>query len=148
MPRTRVQVRLEEDQDATAVAERRDRRRDLRGMVGIVVDDLDTARLTATLESAAGAAKVRESSFRILAVDARELERSQRRGRIAAIVVAVNRELSRKGVQLLAAHARLRGRKEGVEQTLDLTLRSEGRVVVEVDVRQHGDLRFQRFERP
>src|SRR5205823_8148422 len=92
----RIEVRLEEDAQAAlavALADRGDRRRDLRGVVAVVVDDRHAVD-SGDLEAPAGAGEAREQRRRLVTRDARELECRQRRPRVASVVLAGKRELA------------------------------------------------------
>ena len=141
-----------EDDEHTAVAGRGPRGRERHGhlprMVPVVVVDPHPAPLAAQLEAAPGARELGEHAFGLLARHARDLERRKSRRRIAAVVLTRDRELERDGLELVPAHDLARTGEPVLEQLPHLGLGGEGRVVVELDVRQHGDLRPQQLQRP
>ena len=129
----------------------RERRRDLRRVVGVVVDRRRTP--PASPRARAGGRRRgtrRARAQRLLARDARELERRERAGGVQAVVLTGNGEL-----ELERARARRRGRparrgplgEPAVEELFDLRPRAERRVVVEVDVRDDRDLGPEREHR-
>ena len=91
--RARVQVRLEEDEDAAAVANGVDRGRDLGRVVRVVVEHRHAAGLPVRLEAPARAGELGEVRARFLGRDAGQLERRERRGGVAPVVLARHREL-------------------------------------------------------
>ena len=81
-------------------------------------------------------------------LDPGQLEHGERGGGIAAVVLAGDRELERDGLQRLAADDVRYVREPLLEERLaHLRLRAEGRVMVEVDVEEDGDLRSQGGDR-
>src|SRR2546423_4996201 len=73
--RARVQVRLEENEDAALVARRRDVGCELPRMMRVAVDHVDAACPTARLEPAGGTAKLAECTEGLVARVAGELDR-------------------------------------------------------------------------
>src|SRR5205085_5859175 len=67
--------------------------------------------------------------------------------RVCPIVIACHCELACVGLELVPARRRVGLSEERFEEELDLAMRREGRVVVEIDVRNNGDLRLEMFER-
>src|SRR5262249_52510759 len=95
-------MRLEQHSQATVaepLARGVDRGRDLGRMMAVVVDDRHTARLL-DLEAPARAGEAREDRCGLVAPDACELERGERGSRVAAVVLARQREAAvpRRGV--------------------------------------------------
>src|SRR5205823_6279054 len=119
--RARVEVELEEDVDARGgkrLARPGERRRHLGGMVAVVVVEVDAGRLAAPLEAAARAPELRQHRLGLGPFDAGKLERGQRRGRVAAVVLAADREGEADRLELAAAHDRRRGREPALEELL------------------------------
>ena len=116
-------------------------------MVGVVVDDRDAVPLADELKAAAGAAEAREHRLRVGAGDPRQLERGERRRGIAAVVLAGHRELERHGLELPPSDDLRHLCQPVVEHGRDLGLGAEGRVVVELDVRDDADLGTQPLDR-
>ena len=79
--------------------------------------------------------------------DARELERGERGGGVAAVVLARHRELELDGLELLGAHDLRHVREPLLEERRHLGARAERRVVVEVDVQEDRDLGPERGDR-
>ena len=150
MASPRVEVRLEEREHATVdlLTHRGERRGDLRRMVRVVVDDPDAAGDAALLEPPPRAAETPEDRPRLVIRNPGELERCQRRGRIPAVVLARQPQLALERLQPVAPDDLRDGGEPALEQLLDLGLRAELAVVVEVDVRHDGDLRTQVLDRP
>src|SRR6266511_5526857 len=121
--------------------------RDLRRVVGVVVDDAHAARLAALLEPAANPAETREYGQRVDAVDTGELERCERRGRVSPVVLAGNRELDVERLELPAANRLRHVSDPVVEQPLQLGSGRELGVMIKLDVEHDGDLRPQRGDR-
>ena len=144
----RVEVRLEEDEHAAAVANRVDRGRDLGGMVRVVVEHRHAADLPVRLEAAAGAGELRQMGTRFFGRDAGQLERRERGGGIAPVVLARHGELEVDERKLVRPHDLGDFRQPSLEELLDLGARRELGVMVEVDVRDDGDLRPQVLDRP
>ena len=138
--RARVQMGLEEREHAAAVPHRRDVGGELGGMVRVAVEDA----LTPSLQPAADAGELHDHALG--APDAGELERRERGGGVAPVVLAGNREHEVDRFELLGAHDVRHLGEPRLEQVLDLGERGERRVVVEVDVEEHGDLRAQRCD--
>ena len=82
-------MRLEEDEHAARLqlARRGERGRDLRGVVRVVVVHAH-AVAAAKLEAAAGSRELPQRLFRARTVDAGELERGERSGGVAPVVLA------------------------------------------------------------
>ena len=112
-------------------------------MVGVVVEDAHPAGLAAQLEPARRAARTRRAPAATAArSNPASLERRERAGRVQAVVLTGNGEREVDRLELVAAHdpgVREAGEPLG-EERLDLGARGERRVVVEVDVRDDGDL--------
>ena len=145
--RSRVEMRLEERDDAPAVSHGGDVGRELGGMVRVAVEDAHAARLAPRLEAPPGAGELDDHALGVGPRDTCELERCERRGCVPAVVLARHREVERHGLELLGAHDVRHVREPLLEERLDLCARGELGVVVEVDVEEDGDLRLQRADR-
>ena len=71
----------------------------------------------------------------------RPVERSQGGGSVAAVVLARHRELKPNRLELPATNDLRHFGEPALEQLLHLRRGSEGGVVIELDVRDDGDLR-------
>ena len=140
-------MRLEERQSRAAVADGGEIGRELGRMVRVAVEDGDAARLAFRLESASRSAELDDRGLGVGSRDAGELEGRERRSRVAPVVLARHREVELDGLELLGAHHVRHLAQPLLEERLDLGAGGERRVVVEVDVEQHGDLRPQRSHR-
>src|SRR5438270_9702437 len=138
---------LEENEHAPAAAQGSKRCGHLRGVMRVVVHYLDTTDLAAPLQSSTHAPEVGQCTLRLRAVDPGELERHQRRRRVCPIVIACHCELAGVGIELVPARRRVCLSEERLEEELDLAMRRECRVVVEINVRNDGDLRLEMLER-
>jgi hypothetical protein len=84
-------VGLEENEQAAPVGElagRGEGRRDLAGMVGVVVENAYAGALPSRLEAAAHAAELGQRRHRLRPVDAGGLEGRERAGRVPAVVLS------------------------------------------------------------
>src|SRR6266852_3096609 len=97
-------MRLEEDEQTTSVPQRSQRRSDLGGMMSVVVIHLDASGLPAVLEPARRAAELCEHACGFITAHSRQLECSERRGCVAPVVLAGNRQRSVVRVELLSVH--------------------------------------------
>src|SRR5207253_2060821 len=84
---------------------------------------------------------------RLLARDARELERRERCRRVASIVLARNSQLELDRLELVATHVGGRLGQPALEQVAHLPFGGKGHVMVELDVRHYGDLWAEELER-
>ncbi len=142
-------VRLEEDEHPlrAELARGGDRRGELGRVVRVVVVDPNASGLARELEPARRAAEAAERLGGLGPRDTGELERGERGGGVDPVVGARDgqRELHR--LELPAAHDVRHLRRPAAEQLLDLGLGREGRVVVELDVGDDGDLRPELLDR-
>ena len=144
-------MRLEEHAQAGArepLARRRDRGCDLGRVVAVVVDDRHLAsghREPVHLEPPPGAGEAPDRRGGGVARHAGELERRDRGARVATIVLArdAERPLVRRGVANDVGNAR----EPPFELVLELGRGRVLRVVVQLEVRDDGDLRRQREDR-
>ena len=129
MPRAGVEVRLEEHEHASLspLAGRRQQRRDLARMMGVVVDDRHAAALADELEPARRAAEVRQHALRVRARNARQLQRRNRRRRVPPVVLARNRELERRPARA-PSHAPRAAVRRASARTASATSASEANV--------------------
>src|SRR2546428_7110764 len=88
MPGAGVEVRLEENEHATAVAERRECRFDLRRVMRVVVVDLDPVRLATSVEPPGSPGELGEHRRDLLPGQSNQLECTDRARGIAAVVLA------------------------------------------------------------
>ena len=116
-------------------------------MVRVAVEHGDAARLALPLEPSARAAELDDHASASARGDAGELERRERGGGVAAVVLAGHSELELHRLELLGAHDVRHLAQPLLEERLHLGARAERRVVVEVDVEEHGDLRPERGDR-
>src|SRR5205807_3259774 len=107
----------------------------------------DASTLADRLEAAPRPPELGEVRRGFGARKAGQLERRERGGGVATVVLARNPELDLGGFELVAAYGLSRPRQPTLEQLLDLGARAERRVVVEVDVRDDGDPRLEQLER-
>src|SRR3954463_16428248 len=141
-------MRLEEHEDTTLRARSRQRRSYLGRMVRVVVEDFHAGGRSPMLESAPGAGELREYPRDRVARDTRELECGNRAGGVLPVVGTCERQRPVVRLELLPAHD-FRDLREPLRKKLfHLGLRRERRVVVKVDVRDDGDSRAQRRDRP
>ena len=141
--RPRVEMRLEERQQPPTVSNSGEVGCELGRVVRVAVDDGDAAGLALRFQPAAGTAELDEHSLGFRSCHAGELERCERRGRVAPVVLTWHPKLELDGLELLGPHDARHAAQPVLEERLDLGPRDERRVVVEVDVEEHGDLRSQ-----
>ena len=138
VPRPRVEVRLEEDEHAAAAAARAPRRARRRPSPGCARSRRRRARRRRReLEAAAGAANSRSAGSAARAVDAGELERGERGGRVAPVVLARQLRARTSTGSSSAPRTTFGTCGEPARRRAPATSASERerRVVVEVDVR-------------
>src|SRR5207253_2741474 len=80
--------------------------RDLRRIVTVIVEDPHAAGLAARLEPPPDAAELGEHPLSLRALDAGQLERSERHGRVSPVVLSGDGELERHRLELRSAHDR------------------------------------------
>ena len=145
-------MRLEEDEHAALprqVARGAQRRGHLGGMVGVVVDDAHAAGFPARLEPPPRAAELGERRQRVLPRHARELGARSAVAALRRLCSPGTASSAASGSELLPVdNLSLRQPREPVlEECLDLRPRTERRMVVEIEVRDHGDLGRERRDR-
>src|SRR5437764_8224738 len=97
-------MRLEERDHAPLPPYRREVGCQLGGMVRVAVEDAHAARLALRLEPPAGAPEVDDHALGVGSRVAGELERRERRGGVAPVVLPRYREVERDGSELLGAN--------------------------------------------
>src|SRR5439155_15926982 len=115
VPRARVEVRLEENEDPAIVPNGSDVGGELSRMVRVAVDDLDAARLSARLEPTGRTAELTEHTCGVVSRVAGQLDRRQRDSRVVPVVLAESCQLEIDRPELVAAYA-FRGRQEPVDE--------------------------------
>src|SRR5437763_3099888 len=108
-------------------------------MVRVAVEHLDAAGATLRLEPAADAGEAGKHTRGVPAVDACQLERGERGGRVDAVVVAAHRELEVERFELLGAYDVGHMRQPLLEQLPDGRTRPERCMVIEIDIQQYRD---------
>src|SRR5205814_2071653 len=100
------------------------------------------AGLATVLEPPPGPAKLTQRYGRVVAGETRELERGQRTRRVQTVVLARHGELEVDRLQLSSPNDMPRGQTPGpgLKGLVHLGRRRKGRVMVEVDIRDDGDL--------
>ncbi len=123
---------------------------DLRGMVSVVVVEPHATRFPTKIEPAARPGEVPESADSVRLRDPRELQGCKRTRRIPAIVLAWDSEANVSRLEVGAPHDRRFDTlgDPAAKALLELGQRGERRVVVELDVRDDGDLGLEREGRP
>ena len=140
-------MRLEEREHAAAVHERPRRlegRRDLRGMVAVVVVEPDAVHLRGEVEAAVRAGELGEHALRVGARHVHRLEGGERAGGVQAVVLARHGQLEVHGLEISTPDHGLDSARPRLEGLRELGVRAEGRVVVELDVRHDSDSRGKR----
>jgi hypothetical protein len=110
-------------------------------MMAVVVHHRQAAHVV-HLEPAAGTGEAREHGRSLGAFDARRLERGERGAGVQPVELARQSELAAVGRRVTDDRARLR--QPALERALELAERPVLGVVVELDVRHHGDRSGQR----
>ena len=143
-------VRLVDGDDPAARhrASCRERHLELGRVVTVVVVHGDATSRADELESPVDAGEPRDRSLGLPARHSRELERGECGGRVLAIVLAGDRELEGHRLELPAANDVRDTGEPLIEERREVGLRRVGRVVVELDVGDDGDLRRQGADRP
>src|SRR6185437_14919372 len=93
MERARIEVRLEEREKPTAVADRREVGGKLRRMVGVAVEHGHTSRLASLLEPPPGSTKLTQRCLGVGAQHPCELEHRERGRGVTPVVVARHRKV-------------------------------------------------------
>src|SRR5256714_142206 len=106
------------------------------------------SRLAFRLQAAAGTADLDERRLGVLARYACELECRERGGGVAPVVLTRHGEVELDGLELPGAHDLRHLAQPVLEERAELGPGRERRVVVEIDVEEHGDLRAQSCDRP
>ena len=138
-------MRLEQHEQPATVAHRGERRGDLGRMVRVVVEDFDAPGLAAAFQAPSRAGELGKYRLGLAAPHSGQLECGYGASGIATVVFAGDSERPIVWRQMISPHDALRrNRCEPVfKELLDLRTRRERRVVIEIDVRNDGDVRAQ-----